>query len=424
VHPRTGFHVASVHSICEFIDIKFLFCGRFDPRITKPIGRLRREQVINGVRFMAVRRVPGRKDPVERQVIVPVWAQRIRVVQGQSDIAVCGAGLQFSNSSRWNMPEGFSDLLAPFDSAKRAPRSGSRQPPHLRFASASTLGEQVSFVRDFGPILAHKKVEGGRGGDRIVVCQSLAVLKAEQRLFSLFVDLVKVTNALQAWSIKAFAARRAIAGTSAAAAGKRSPSLHSNTEPLGGKRLSEAIAQGAKSLNSRLEARERRTTPEREAMESLPAVIGNIQTAIDTYPYAAFPPSVSPLCWRKVWSLTPDPQTMTQYDWLTILSDANDLLCRVFSQFPSHLYYGEGSAIEVPTIEACGIRPALYFMLRSDYLLRRPYRPCALPDCAKYFFPGRSDNQFCSETCLNRAKQRRYYKRRASSPKKNRSPAS
>ena len=361
---------------------------------------------------MTVRNVRDRKNPVARRVFVPVWAERIRVLKRDSNLVVVGAGVHFCNSSRWNMPQGFPDLLMAFESVRNAPRAASRRPPHLRFASASTLQEQISFVRDYGPVLAHN-VKGRRRGEGTAACQSITVLQAEQNLFSLWVDLVGVVNLLHAWSLRAFDAREKVS-QALARTGSGQPLEVNWTDKTG---WHGAVVRGARWMNSKVQARETRKKAEREAIVALPPLLGRIRAAIEAYPSLDVITPDPAHCWRQAWGLAPSPDEIPQYDWLTILSEANELLCRVFNQFKSHLYYGEGSAIEVPAITADGIRPALYFMLRSDYLLKRPFRPCALPDCTRYFVPSRTDSMYCSESCLNKARQRAHYKRNATSKK-------
>ena len=94
--------------------------------------------------------------------------------------------------------------------------------------------------------------------------------------------------------------------------------------------------------------------------------------------------------WQSIACLIPREDDLWSYDLLTALIAANDLLCSVFSAFPLALRYGNGMAVEMPDIKPNGIRPALYYMLRVEYMLRRPIAICAHRRCARYFVPDRA----------------------------------
>jgi hypothetical protein len=57
----------------------------------------------------------------------------------------------------------------------------------------------------------------------------------------------------------------------------------------------------------------------------------------------------------------------------------------------------------MPTVVPTGIRSAIYFMLRMEFLQKRQIKFCAKQDCGRYFVPDRSNGRYCSYSCKNSA---------------------
>jgi hypothetical protein len=93
---------------------------------------------------------------------------------------------------------------------------------------------------------------------------------------------------------------------------------------------------------------------------------------------------------------------------LDLIDRANQLLCDVFNRFPFILCCAEGVAQEMPYTNSLGILPALYYMLRLEYLYEREVRRCANPKCGEYFVPGSKSRTHCSDLCSGNAESQRY----------------
>jgi hypothetical protein len=343
----------------------------------------------------------------ERKVVVSVWANHIEVTERESELEFCGTGLYFGSASKWNAAGLFKDLLERFDAFRSATRAESKRAPHLCFANATSFEEQLAFVREFGPILAHK-AQGDAENDRIVAYQNIAILQAEQSLFSLVYELVRTSTILHEWSLKAFPARDKY--VAAYSSGITLEDCDPSSE-----KYSVGLKRGAKLLDSAVERECRPTIDQRAAFKHLRSLLAQFLEAVAAYPKMAF--DIKPaFAWQELCTFVPLGSKLDHGDMLTVVSEANDLLCRVFNRFPVGLCYGNGMAITVPEIGPTGIRPILYYMLREDYLFSRPFRVCTLQGCSNYFVPVRRDTRYCSDECQNRAKQRRYYAKEVKAP--------
>ena len=69
-------------------------------------------------------------------------------------------------------------------------------------------------------------------------------------------------------------------------------------------------------------------------------------------------------------------------------------------------------AVELPQHEPAGVLPALYFMLRRDYLNDYGLQICAFTECRKFFAVERYGQRFCSAECSQLQRQREYWERR------------
>ena len=85
-----------------------------------------------------------------------------------------------------------------------------------------------------------------------------------------------------------------------------------------------------------------------------------------------------PFLWRnKYESLCKGKNSLFMELSVHFVRFANDLLCDVLNQFPLTLHSADGVIHELPTVRPTGIRSALYYMLRSDYLKKREIKLCA-----------------------------------------------
>ena len=72
------------------------------------------------------------------------------------------------------------------------------------------------------------------------------------------------------------------------------------------------------------------------------------------------------------------------------------------------LCYAEGMVQEMPCTNFFGILPALYYMLRLEYVYEREIRRCANPKCGEYFVPASKNRTYCSDLCSGGAESRTF----------------
>lgn len=399
-----------------------------------------------------------------RQVILPEWAKTIEVTESESELIVRGVGgLYFAPVSLWDSAEEYIDLMAGFDQGRKAPRPESQKAPHLLFASASSTERQIDFVRRFGPVLAHR-AQGDAFNEATIAHQSLSVLSAEQQIFAQLLDLIQALNGLHDWSVRAFPLRDKFArfhppescrnDEEGFVSGPWQTVEAWNQMSIGPARTHEGLGRSSYfgehvRAGARIENRERGrdvsgNSPEDEAARrsrtpdefigrtlrstdqqrnyraTLISKLTTLKMLAGCYPECVFVGSEVGKFWADITYWLSDESKLMKYDILSIVTDAHNVLCRIFNSFPLALCYGHGVTVEMPRISPLGIRPALYFMLRSDYVFNRRIRLCAVPNCGSYFVADRSDTRHCSEDCRNRARQKRHYAKRRSAGKPSR----
>ena len=338
----------------------------------------------------------------QRQLIVPAWARRIEVIQGDTELKVYGWETWFQPLEREFFAES-KDLLDGFDNGRKLRRDDSREAPHFLFAGAKTLAKSVEFVRAYGPVLASRVenpeqpdlsecVESGEDSTvpDVVAYQKLSVLEIEQRLFSFVFDLVMAVNKLRDWGKLAVQAEKKY------------------TAPLpGGPQV------WIPETRSFLENRELASDEDRLKIKEIGTLLVEIQGLIDSYPNDVLWESDDPFTWDNPISSfcsrdhIDKDYSLNNYRW------ANYLLCHIFNLFPPRLDQVNGIVHEMPKLKPSGIRPILYYMLRLEYLSPRELRLCARPGCGGYFAPDRRDATYCSDSCQNIDKQRRFRERNA-----------
>ena len=90
-----------------------------------------------------------------------------------------------------------------------------------------------------------------------------------------------------------------------------------------------------------------------------------------------------------------------------ILSAAHQMLCYFFSQHPPGLFPVAGGVVELPRMRLSGIRDALYFQLRLDYLAQRTIGTCL--HCHKHFALHRRGTPACGESCSRALRNAQYW---------------
>lgn len=92
------------------------------------------------------------------------------------------------------------------------------------------------------------------------------------------------------------------------------------------------------------------------------------------------------------------------------LSSAHSALCTLINAFEVRLYLWGDHAVEAPHWNLRGgIRPLLYYILRREYLKGSGIEICRNSDCRQVFEIERAGQEFCSDLCSRRQRQREYW---------------
>jgi len=95
-----------------------------------------------------------------------------------------------------------------------------------------------------------------------------------------------------------------------------------------------------------------------------------------------------------------------------LLGWAKSALCDLLNAFPPILSLSGGLPSETPPMPLLfGVRPALYFLLRRDYLAQGRIAICANARCGKAFATQRLGQRYCDLDCSQRQRARVYWGR-------------
>jgi hypothetical protein len=344
------------------------------------------------------------REKIRRTVILPIWAWSIDVKETDTDLVVSGDKWWRSQDPVNRYPfgegevpgyEGIPDFLRGFDEDRKLPPTKPSQAPHLLFAKADSAEKQKEFVKRFGPILASKiyKVDH----TKVIANQNLRVLNFEQKLYSSISNLTRQVNELKQFSKDAFREGKAC--------GKHL--VISAPGSVDAASVDRNITETAKELDSVLKRRGILTPSARVKLYKIRELALKIGELMNPFPEDRLDEFGDSSSWQNIgFPYTKDE--MSKASSLDILERANGLLCNVFNRFPTTLVYAAGFAHDMPVMERTGIRPILYYMLRLDYLYQREIKLCARPNCGGYFVPDRKDRIYCSNSCSNSDRQRRF----------------
>jgi hypothetical protein len=339
--------------------------------------------------------VMQQREKIFRQMILPPWALKIDVRQNDTDLLISGEKWWFHPLNRDPYGDWVIDILRGFDEDRGLPPALPSEAPHFLFASANTLPKQVEFVKRFGPVLA--KFQYGNH-DTVNAHQNLNILSFEQQLFSQIFHLTRLINELNRFCWEAFREEKVY--------GKRFVITEPDNYDLAS--IAKDIEQRAKDFDSFLTRRKVLTSDARETIKKVRSLVSDIDELMNPCPEDHLEEFDDPCSWRSISSPIRSRDQMSKVSSLDVIDYANELLCDVFNFFPVNLRYAAGMAHDMPEMEPSGIRPALYYMLRLDYLYQRQIKLCARPNCGGYFVPDRKDRIYCSGSCSNSAKQRRH----------------
>lgn len=358
------------------------------------------------------------REEISRKVILPLFGSHIQVKETDTDLVV--SGIQWHGEpSAMRLPAYDDladpecrtvDLLSGYDEDRRLSQTERSKAPHFLFANADTLAKQKEFVRTFGPVQASEidRTTSRPGLPTITVHQNIEALRFEQQLYSLIFDLTKHVNDLIPFSRKAFKEvkpeMRVIL--------LEHPDRYSNVQKMVDTLAREAGEKVSK-VDSCLTRSNILTRDVKDKLDKLRELLSGINAFLDPSPEDNLQDLIeNPTSLRHLHSWQNTRSELLKASSLDVIDRANELLCELFNRFPLILCYADGMAQEMPDTNASGILPALYYMLRLEYLYEREIRRCADPKCGGYFVPGRKNRVHCSDLCTGRAMQQRHRKRK------------
>ena len=90
-----------------------------------------------------------------------------------------------------------------------------------------------------------------------------------------------------------------------------------------------------------------------------------------------------------------------------LIQMAHEHLCLEFNNHAPKLYPIDGEVIELPNVDVTGIRDALYFQLRLDYLAQRTIGTCL--NCGGHFTVFKRGTRGCNERCRRALRNQKYW---------------
>ena len=102
----------------------------------------------------------------------------------------------------------------------------------------------------------------------------------------------------------------------------------------------------------------------------------------------------------------------------SILPWAHKALCMLLNECPPKLVPFDGEVIELPIVPDEGIRDAIYWQLRRDYLAQRAIGNCL--NCGGHFPIHKRGARACSETCRRALRNRKYWSKKKNTVNRNR----
>jgi hypothetical protein len=303
-----------------------------------------------------------------------LWAEQIRAEDAGDHIRVEGA-----NRSD-NRVTGLLNRYAKLPTDPGPENASQRDMPLLRFANASSRDELFRFVGDFGPIVLSERPQApdhliDPSVDFLEAKQSWKELESEQRLFQNLLRLLQIVRADKA------------------------------EEEL---RASLLIFDEILRCTSDWVRQCQRESSGRRGSYLAPCAWNwteDQQAALDRRFDAA----------RDVLSTdSPSSELVRILARGDPIVNVNTAICEVLNAFPTYLQFfffgeeGKPRAVEMPRSDlSFGIRPALYFMLRTDYLQGWERRLCGRIGCGTWFTPTGHRPHHCSAICARKVRQKK-----------------
>jgi hypothetical protein len=302
------------------------------------------------------------EENMSKKAIVPVWAQRIEVEQRIDDeqrpvsLLVHGWGhlpfyldpKKYTNAPRLDLLERLRRYAL---RQLKSPNNGDPSLSTYQFADASDDEKLTAFVSCYGPVWGETikiEDEGATGSYTVTVEQNLEQLRREQKIFSAAVGLLAEVN-----------------------------------------KNGRADRQKVAELLVRL------AYPDQPAGKSIWGL--NIENFVGK--------TLEPLQLFALEATAP-PWTGKAADNQKVIACAHAALCHQFNLHRPVLFRASEQPIELPEIATDGIREALYYTLRLDYLAQRAMGTCL--NCGGHFPITRRGQKGCSERCRRRLRNLRY----------------
>jgi hypothetical protein len=313
-----------------------------------------------------------------------------------SDVTVCAQGENLLVTGK--LPLLDSDIQSARDpylgyvrsvKAQFAQKQTGKRSPHIRFANAITDKELIAFVKEFGPVVAtgvsiiegpdpeHAAADKWEHADlrsTITAVQTLPTLRAEQQTFAAGLRLM-------------FELKRG--------------SDRSDTNAV--LRHVNQIAEGVSHWPNQYET---------ERVWRLGQYSGPPTWQFDAKDLNSFATWQSQVQWRLQFDNTPKPDRPKFVFRPTAESAGHDVLCGLVNAFRTEVQRLKDRTVDALSLFSLrfGIRPALYVILKNEYLGRGGTLICGNDRCGEFFVSERTGQHYCSPACSQQHRQRRYWK--------------
>jgi len=265
--------------------------------------------------------------------------------------------------------------------------------PHIQFANANTDQKLIKFVQQFGPVL----VRSSRTEQRVAWSNDSSDYRTSHTTLVAEQDLQELRNEREIYRNALVLVREL----------KRS----SGTDIPSIRNCIAAIANRTTAWPNQWK-REQRLRRSGQGFLPEPPWLFNEENVrrIETLDFHATQEPSEELGLISV--LSANPELCGHY-----------VLCELVNAFRPVVYvWGEGNApVEAPEPDLIGgIRPVLYYILRQEYLHAIGVGVCRNTQCLEVFDIERSGQEFCSDSCSRRQRQREYWKERGKKVRKRR----
>jgi hypothetical protein len=315
---------------------------------------------------------------IELPLAFPIWAQNIKVRRSGRDLIVSGESAEFEAVPAGYLQQmGHEDLLRTY---RTATESGKR-PPHLQFANATSDDQLLAFVNRYGPVAA-KRAHYDATDQTVNAVQNIRVLRREQKILSCAVRLwgalaaatalVEQMNLLQSGITRQLEHR----DRSGEAVARARHAKIANEHRPHFQGIYETVAELGELT---------RPNPKREDDQTFPWGDSSLDSTFLVR------------------------HALKKGDYERAAWFGHRVLCLLLDKFPCRLLFERGRVMELPEQTPFGIRPALYFMLRSDYQRGREIQICQRTECGQSFVVERAGGKYCSPRCSKLQRQRDYW---------------